>query len=547
MRLPAWTRHLWPVTYALTALVLLRRALPARALVGNDHAETLQRLGVHLQVQRWIAGDAAWFNADLAGFPEGHALWPSSLLLDLVQAPLTWALGPVQGQTLLCVGLLVLAGVGGWRLARVVGASRGGAWVAGLAVQLSPYVLTNFADCIFEVSSVGVGCLAAAGCVRAIREPGWPRLVAAGAGVLALGLVSPYLTIYLVIACALALPVGLAMDRTRWRRWAGLAAAGALGAGLAAAPVAVVEADGRLGQDFVGGYDLHPSALVDPTTGGLVKHHHAPTRSGAKRPQSATPKGPPPKWVNGLRRFPGGLSVVLLSLLALGVKEARPWAALAIAWWIGGPSPGRVLDQWNPPFAWTITQLPLGAVLGNAGRLVVGFVVAGAVAGGVAISRWKWAPVFGVLPLLELWIGRPDLALPATPVPGDAAVLRQIDGPFLTFPCGRAPLWQPSVTNGEELYYAGVAGQPTGYHLFGRMSETEHHALLVLSRAADWPVGRDAAVSGPVPWAPGGYEYVVVLSDRLPESNRIAVQAALITRAELVVEGPTMTLWRLDP
>lgn len=544
MRLPAWTRHLWPWTYVLSALVLLRRALPARMLVGNDHAETLQRLGIHLQVQRWITGDAPWFTADLAGFPDGYALWPSSLLIDLVQAPLTWALGPVQGQTVVCVGLLSLAGIGAWRLARVVGASHGGAWVAGLAVQLSPYVLTNFADSIFEVSTVGVGCLAAAGCVRAIREPGWQRLAAAGGGVLALGLISPYLTIYLVFACAMALPAGLAMDRTRWRRWAGLAGAGALGAALAAAPAVWID-DDRLGSDFVGGYDLHPSALVDPVTGDVVKHHHAPTRRGAARPQTSAPKGPPPKWLNGLRRFPGGLSIVLLALLSLGIKEARPWAALAIAWWIGGPSPGRLLDQWNPPLAWTISQLPLGSVLGNAGRLVVGFVVAGAVAGGVAISRWRWAPVFGVLPLLELWIGRPDLALPATPAPGDRAVLSQIDGPFLTFPCGRAPLWQPSVTNGEALYYAGVAGQPTGYNLFGHMTATEQRALLFLSQAADWPVGRDAVIKGPVQWEPGGYEYVVVLSDRLSEPNRIAAQAALITRGELVVEGPTMTLWRL--
>ena len=140
--------------------------------------------------------------------------------------PLVEPLGLRWAYNLVFTLYAVLAGVGGWVLARQLGASGPAAVVAGVVLQLDGFVLRNMCDGRLEQGALGLLALALAGAVYCWRKPSWGVAVATGVAGAATVYASWELAMFLALAMALLAPWILAGDRApgALARW-GLAAA----------------------------------------------------------------------------------------------------------------------------------------------------------------------------------------------------------------------------------------------------------------------------------------------------------------------------------
>ena len=514
---------------------------------------------------RWFRLEAPPGRADLLAWPAGQSFWPVDPALQLVELPLAALLGDAAGLTLLTLLLLVLAGLGPYRLVRVLGGPPAGALLAGLLVQLSPYLLRNLHDMVTEVLAVGILALAAAEILRLVRAGSevWPTprdLLRVG---LVVGLVassSPYYAVFLAVCCALLVPLWW----RPWRAWTGVALASGLACALALAPLLAAEggASGRLGPSYQGaGYQLTPSPLVDPVS-RAPSPPRPPVRApppGDAGPAAGPPpgSGPPSALSRALHRAPGGATLVLGLALALALGGARRAAAFALLLALLGPALplarralGQHVDAVGGVIFGLLQQLPLTAALGNPTRFLAVTVLAAAVAVGLSAGRRRrLAAVLGLLVLVEVWQTLPQGTAPATPLAVDEEVLAALEGPTVVFPSGDPPSWHPDVGPKEALYLAGRAGVPVAYD-YGRGGlPADLPAILALARVSRTPIGVRALELGEpledsaAAWSELPFDHVLVLDDRLTERERAALHGWLGDRARLLARGPHSSAW----
>ncbi len=543
------------LVFLFVAAALLRTSLAPGRFPGGANSEGWGRLFVNAQVARWLHGDAPVGVADLLAWPGSMSLWPTDPLTQLVQLAATAMVGDLGGLTLTTLLMLTLAGVGPYALARVAGAGRAGALLAGLLVQLSPFVARHAGDLVLEVLALGPLALAAAAILLHVRGPR-PRPVLAGLGVAGVALTSPYYAVYLALCCALA----AALRPRAWRRFASLAVAGAVACGLALSPLVATESgeQGRLGPNFSQrGFEMAPTALVAGDGQPLRRDRH-PARVDAAPPPSAPPRpAPPPAWERLVHRLPGGGVLLASLLLGLASRRARPWSLAGLAWLLAGPEPwasaaalGLPVPRWQGPLAWLLGRLPLLDSLGNPGRITGLAVLAGGIAAARLASTWRWLTLLLVpLAAVELSVHRPGLALPSTEARTPPTVLAALHGPTVVFPSGDPPVWNPDVAPKEVLFIAGRAAVPVAYD-YGR-----------LRTPADLPVhARLAAISGcpigvvarrqapPLPdsasaWAALPFDGLLVLEDRLDHAELLRLRGWLDAHARLRVQGGGWSAW----
>ncbi len=175
------------------------------------------------------------FRTTMVAWPHGADLlvivggWADIFLA----CPLVEPLGLRWAYNLVFVIYTLLAGVGGWVLARELGASRYAAVLAGLVLQLDGFVLRNMCDGRLEQGGVGLVALALAGAIHCWRHRSWWTAVGAGVAGAATVFASWELALFLALAVALLLPFLATGERApgALARWGVAAALTALLAG----------------------------------------------------------------------------------------------------------------------------------------------------------------------------------------------------------------------------------------------------------------------------------------------------------------------------
>lgn len=550
--------------YGVIALELLAPALGPQRVPGVELGESWGRMFVTGQVLRWVTGAAPVGVADLAGWPARVPFWPIDPVVQAVSLPLVPLVGLPGALTGVTLLLVWLAGYGPWRLARELGATRTGALLAGLTVQLCPFLLLNVADLVLEVEAVGIMAIAAEACVRAVRSPSARRALTAGGWVAALAAASPYLAVYLAMGCALAvLPTW-----RRWRGWLLLAGAAGIGCALALAPLAWAEGGphGRLA--ITHGYHLDRPPLVDADgnrvepNGRPVRLDHPLDKPASKEPirrPSAPLISSQQRWRRALNRVPGGLALVLATGIALVLPGARWWGLLAAAFFLGGPGVPLALRAagWHAPtpsgpFTWLLEHLPLTSKMGNPTRMLAAFALAAGTAGGLAVrgARVRRLVTTGVLlgaTAATVYLSVPALHLPATSAEVDRVALAALHGPTIIFPSGDPPVWNPRVRPKEALYLAARAGVPVAYDYGRGRWPADAPAQRELARIARTPVG-EPLVRHPeaTTWPPEGFRSLLVLDDRLDRWQRDRLHRWLAAHARLQAQGERWSAWALD-
>ena len=144
----------------------------------------------------------------------------------LIACPLVEPLGLRWAYNLVFTLYVVLAGVGGWVLARELGASGPAAVVAGVLLQLDGFVLRNMGDGRLEQGALGLMALAVAGALHCWRRPSWGVAVATGVAGAATVWASWEQGLFLALAMALLMPWIAAGERAPGAvgRWAAAAA-----------------------------------------------------------------------------------------------------------------------------------------------------------------------------------------------------------------------------------------------------------------------------------------------------------------------------------
>jgi len=175
------------------------------------------------------------FETTMVAWPRGADLltivggW-----LDIFLAcPLVEPIGLRWAYNLVFGAYVILAGVGGFVLARTLGASRWAAVVAGLLLQLDGFLLRNLCDGRLEQGAIGFMALAIAGAIHCWRRPSWPAAIGAGLAGAATVWASWELALFLALAMLLLSPWLIRGERApgAWQRWLLAAAVTAVLAG----------------------------------------------------------------------------------------------------------------------------------------------------------------------------------------------------------------------------------------------------------------------------------------------------------------------------
>lgn len=171
------------------------------------------------------------FHTTMVAWPHGADLlvivggW-----LDIFLAcPLVEPLGLRWAYNLVFCAYVLLAGVGGWVLARQLGASTPAAVVAGVLLQLDGFLLRNMCDGRLEQGALGLVALALAGALHCWRQRSWGAAVATGLAGAATVYASWELALFLALALLLLAPWIAAGERApgalgRWALAAGVVA-----------------------------------------------------------------------------------------------------------------------------------------------------------------------------------------------------------------------------------------------------------------------------------------------------------------------------------
>jgi hypothetical protein len=234
----------------------LRAAWPGLTYYFRDFTVTFYPLRAFFAREVAAGRWPGWNPYVYQGIPALPTLYPPDLLQVL------WP-GPAFASWLLTLHF-PLAALAAYALARDLGTGRAGGFVAGAAFSLSGLCLSALNLYVF-LQALALAPLVVLGLRRAANVGG--RWVPAAAAVLAVA-VSTLAVEFVAQAVLLGLALGW-VSRPGWRAAGRLAAAAALGAGLAAVPVLVtagVLRESVRGEGFVRevalGNAIHPAALL---------------------------------------------------------------------------------------------------------------------------------------------------------------------------------------------------------------------------------------------------------------------------------------------
>lgn len=322
----------------------------------------------------WNTGQGHLTRSPLVAWPDGTDLLPilGGWLDIFIAGGLARAGLPLHlaWNGTLCL-FLVVAGLGGQALARAFGASAPAALLAGLLLQLDPFVLSSISGGRSEQAGLGFVALALAGAILVWRRPGWGPVLLAGIFGASTIYVSWEHAFWLAFAMAGALPFfAWTHRRPGWLR------------GMTAAALLCIVTTGPWVALF-----LHRARQVRADDEGLQTMSWALVHSV-----------PLLGWFVQSETRPS--IAVLLAMLALPFviprRDRRLWVGVGLGLlltWIlaAGPSPGlwRVgveADGFWGPYAW-MQRIPLLGWFHTPDRLLVGWNLVGVVAAALLFDR----------------------------------------------------------------------------------------------------------------------------------------------------------------
>lgn len=364
--------------HALVCVLMV--LLPTAVLLGAGELAIGQRsldLIGHIWTI-WVASEGSLTQTPMAAHPHGADLLPilGGWLDIFVASVLTRGLGldPITAYNAVVWLWLVVAGWGGWCLARALGAGRGAAMLSGAVLQLDGYALHHLNGGRTEQAGVGFLALALAGALYSWQKPSrWGVIGCGVAGALVVFLSWEH-AIWLALAMLWMTPFVWKNGRPQgaWKRWS------------AAAGVTVLLAGGWAGM-FV-----QRAAAVRHLDEGRQTLSWAVEASVA-----------PLSWFSQSVR-PATMTMAALAVVFWLVPRTERWlwrgiglGLLLSALLAMGPSPGL----WQPgdlregfwgPFAW-MQVLPMLGWFHTPDRLMVGWSLAGSAAVALVAERlWKW-------------------------------------------------------------------------------------------------------------------------------------------------------------
>ncbi|MEL6346590.1 MAG: hypothetical protein AAFV53_25990 [Myxococcota bacterium] len=344
----------------------------------------------------WHATREPLTTTTLQAWPEGLDLLPAlGGWADIVLgAALTPLFGLTTAYSLTVAVYILLAGIGGYALTRVLGGSPGAATLAGMILQLEPSLRTTIRDGQVEQVGIGVPALAVAGAIASWRQPGAGRAVATGlAGALTVFVSWEYGALLAGLMVLLA-PGITATGRTpaAWRRWAIAAGTTMIVAGPWAVCFLLRVKGVRVADD-------EGMSLINATASAIALVDWFTYRPGLGAVMFAPLLALPWTMKADDRWIGGGMaaSLILAAVLAMGPDPhlfgprprdavARPWApftwlqALPAMGWYHWPS--RIMIVW--PVAGAVATGLLADAVGRRSRL------AGVSAGALVLIAAGW-------------------------------------------------------------------------------------------------------------------------------------------------------------
>lgn len=406
---PRWPDAVAATALALVALMLSRDAVLGPGVLGHSGGETLGRLFMLGQVDRWLDGIDPLGRTSLLGAPGTLPAWP----IDPVTTALAWSLRALGGGTvgaealglaITATALLALSGLATYALARTVGGSVLSAAAAGAVVMLQPHALAEIDGGALE--ALGAGPLALAILALGLhleRPPAWTALrVAAclGSGLLLAG-TAPFVTAFSLLT---AVVVVLFAGKERLRLLPGwLPGAGATLAGIALvlAPLVAVEvsAGGRFdaaesGTAAPGGAAI--GVVVDGAWVAEAREGHATLPEAAPVDASTETPGAPrtaPAWTKVFDGLPWSLAAAACAVVALLGRRGRALGSAALAMVLAGPGwadAASTIAHGGPaapsPLEIFVVLVPGGDALGDVHRVLPAATVLAALGAAIVLG-----------------------------------------------------------------------------------------------------------------------------------------------------------------
>ena len=142
----------WAVFFALAIAITFPLVLQLDAsLLGDARIDVWNHAWGYWWFEQALGSGELPVHTQLAGGPEGGALWFIDAAGATAALPVTALLGPSVAYNLTLLVRVSLAGLAGWLLARELGAKDSGAWLGGLAYATTPFLLCELANGISEV------------------------------------------------------------------------------------------------------------------------------------------------------------------------------------------------------------------------------------------------------------------------------------------------------------------------------------------------------------------------------------------------------------
>ena len=530
--------------------------LPFRGILGSPDIDVWN----HVWGYWWFgealgAGTLPWHTA-LLGAPGGGTLYFVDPVGALAALPVTWALGPAAGYTLVLVARVVLAGVFAHALCEELFGDGPHGFVAGAGYAASPFLLCELANGISEVTAVWyvpatLLAVARAFRTRRLRDAALVGL-AGGIGTLA--------TFYYGLTSALLVAAyGLWHARTVPLRQllVGAVVAGGLALALAApglaamrasvqAPDALIRRSSALNMQFAEHNAVDPRVFVTPgdfASIDLYDRYGEPFRHTGYLRLSVLALAVLAVW-RAPRRL-GGVAVcgVLAVILGLG----------PFLWWDGAwvKVGGNVLSL---PFQWGQQLVPELAIT-HPLRLSIGAqAVACALAGGALVGRGRaWLLAAVLVPFAET-----AFASYATwPIPSAPTAIPALYDTIAADPDPRAVLDLPAevgttMATSRYFYFQTRHGHPVPYKPDARSGSTGDPTTFALfPHRLGGPSARAPMTVPPLTEAGAAhlaevYGWIVVHTDLARRIDAAGVfEAALTPR----LGPPTVTgdqaMWRL--
>ncbi len=535
--MPSKLRYWLPIlVYSVLAVALTWPVIlsPGELIPGAERSDAWNSIWSLWFVHEAVMDGRLPLFTDLLQHPVGGRLVVADPLNALLGLPLVELFGPVAAYSLICLGHSAASGLAAHALGRRLG---GVGWLAGVAYQLAPVIVSHLHNGSSEAVSAGWLALTAWALVGLVQKPSWPRALGAGA-LLALTAISGW---YAGIGAWCVLIALLLVHRSPH-----LVLAAVLGLGLTAPWARAVREVARAPDGLVHIKNDQDLARLRRTLGPADVRSFV-TPGPFRSPDFQSLEGRPGDYVHTSYL---GWSLLLLAGLALWrrPREAAPWLLALGAGVVLSVGPVLVLDGFPAslkgraiPLPYMLLErLPGFDALSLLYRLSQVCSLALAALAALALPR-REDPGLGVVMALgvgmEFLAVGPTVGLPhVTPIPDTRALAQLAQAPE------GAVVNLPVTASRAYLYEQVVHGHPLTASLNTGANRGALQVFSAARKVKDEGLSRDEVVAVA---RREGVRYVVVHKDLLIAEAFVRSAGMIKQEFELLAEDDAVRVYQL--